>query len=179
MIEPGTGEEIPFEDWDEYEDVEPATAPVWRKPVLIVVAGLTAVAMALVPIYNVFWARTFADNGLEVCGFDYCVVQEAVRVAGLDLEMSRLSNTFLDDEGARSLADELTEYLDVDPIFLTVVDDLEGSLGGVYDPEARSIQIERPARAWTVLHEVAHAVEIGHDEDFQAVVIDLTVWLGN
>jgi predicted metal-dependent hydrolase len=43
----------------------------------------------------------------------------------------------------------------------------------VYDVETRTISIERPARAWTVLHEVAHVLEPGHGADFQRVVIDL------
>jgi hypothetical protein len=55
-----------------------------------------------------------------------------------------------------------------------VVDSLEGRLGGVYDPATRSIEIERPARAWTVLHEVAHVMEGGHGQDFQEVLIELT-----
>lgn len=178
MIDPDTGEEISFDEWDDEKEEIESSPPGWRKPMLIVVAFVTAVAMAMVPVYNLFWSRTFADDGLEVCGFDYCVVQEFVRAAGLDLEMSRLSNTFLDETKAQELAAELTGYLAIDPVGLTVVADLEGRLGGVFDPATRSIEIERPARAWTVIHEVAHAVETGHDEDFQAVVIDLAGWVG-
>lgn len=178
MIEPDHhDEEFFFDAWDtDEEDLEPAR-PTWRRPVLIAVAAVTAIAMALVPIYNVFFATRVADNGLEVCGFDYCIVQESVREAGLDLTMSRLTNTFLDEGEARALADELTDYLGVAPVGLMVVQDLDGRLGGVYDRSERSISIESPARAWTVLHEVAHAVEPGHDEDFQEVVIDLTAYM--
>lgn len=172
-LEPFDGE-FPFDEWDEEdpEDLEPL-APAWRRPLLIGVAAITAIALALVPIYNVFFARTVADNGLEVCSFDYCIVVDAVTEAGVDLVMSRLANTFLDEEEAREFAAELTDYLGVDPVGLDVVERLDGRLGGVYDSATNSILIESPARAWTVLHEVAHAVATGHGDDFQAVVIDL------
>ncbi|MGD2042389.1 MAG: hypothetical protein PVJ28_01990 [Acidimicrobiia bacterium] len=181
MIEDQHSDDHPFEEWEdgwdvEEEDLEPIQPPPWRKPLLIAVAALTAVAMAIVPLYNVFFARTVADNGLEVCGFDYCVVVDAVREAGLDLTMSRLSNTFLDDAETRDLLDAATDYLGVAPVGLEVVDELEGRLGGVYDRASRMIRIERPARAWTVLHEVAHVEESGHDEDFQRVLIELAQW---
>ncbi len=164
-----------MDDWDEgSEDDEPA--PAWRRPVLVAVAIVTAIALASVPIYNVIFARSVADNGLEVCGFDYCVVQEAVRDAGLDSTMSALAHTFLDEAEARAFADELTDHLGIDRIGLVVATRLEGRLGGVYEPSTRSISIESPARAWTVLHEVAHAVQAGHGEAFQEVVIDLAEW---
>lgn len=179
MIEPDRPSEELFEEWDDLtdEDFEPLPSPAWRKPLLIVVASLTAIALAAVPLYNVLFAATVADNGLEICGFDYCVVQEAVQDAGVDLTMSRLSNTFLDEEGARAFANRLTDHLGIPAVGLRVVDQLEGRLGGVYDPTARSISIERPARAWTVLHEVAHVVESGHGTEFQEVVIDLAAWV--
>lgn len=181
VIEDQYSDDYPFEEWEdgwdlEDEDLEPIEPPPWRKPLLIGVAALTALAMAIVPLYNVFFGRTVADNGLEVCGFDYCVVVEAVRDAGLDLTMSRLANTFLDDEETRDLVDAATDYLGLAPVGLEVVDDLEGRLGGVYDPAERMIRIERPARAWIVLHEVAHVEESGHDEDFQSVLIELARW---
>jgi hypothetical protein len=181
VIEDQHSDDFPFDEWDEGwdledEDLEPLAPPPWRKPLLIAIAALTAVAMALVPLYNVFFARTVADNGLEVCGFDYCVVVDAMREIGLDLVMSRLSNVFLDDAEARELVDAATDYLDVAPVGLDVVDELAGRLGGVYDPDTRLIRIERPARAWTVLHEVAHGVEGGHGHDFQGVLIDLARW---
>jgi hypothetical protein len=180
MIEPGQQDDDFFEVWDlDDEGSEPLSPPPWRKPLLIAVAALTAVAMALVPLYNVFFATTVADNGLEVCGFDYCIVQEAVREAGVDLVMSRLSTSFLDEHEAQDLADRLTEQLDIDPIRLQVVQDLDGRLGGFYDAERRAVSIESPARAWTVLHEVAHAMETGHGEPFQQVVVDLALWLAS
>jgi hypothetical protein len=168
----------PFDDWDDdelFEGEEPV--PAWRRPLIIGVSLVTALALALVPLYNVFFARTIADNGLEVCGFDYCVVQEAVRAAGLELTMSALANTFLDEEEARSFAEDLTGYLGIEAVGLRIVPDLEGRLGGVYDPATRSISIESPARAWTVLHEVAHAAETGHGESFRDLVIELAGWV--
>lgn len=163
--------------WDEDEDEDLETeplAPSWRKPVLIGVSLVIIVALMAVPVYNALNTPTVADNGLEVCGFDYCIVEEAVRDADLEQEMSRLYNTVLEDGEAVALARVLTDGLGIDPVGLTVVDTLEGRLGGVYDPATRSIAIERPARAWTVLHEVAHVVESGHGEAFQEVLIELT-----
>lgn len=182
MIEPGQhDDEIFDEDWEwgpGEEALETAPAPPgWRRPALITVAVVTIVAMALIPLYNVMFARSTADNGLEICGFDYCVVQDHVREAGLDLTMSRLSHTFLDESEARELAVELADYLGTAPVGLDVVEDLEGRLGGLYDRDARSIVIESPARAWTVLHEVAHVVAPGHDEVFQGVVVELAAHL--
>lgn len=176
--EEGAPAEFPFDDWDDDEDIEEdEPVPAWRRPLIVGVAAVTALALALIPLYNVIFARTVAENGLEVCGFDYCVVQEAVRAAGLDLTMSSLANTFLDEQEARALAGELTDFLGIEPVGLRVVTDLDGRLGGVYDPATRSISIESPARAWTVLHEVAHAVETGHGEGFTEVVIDLATFL--
>lgn len=180
MIEDQYSDEHPFDEWDdswEEEDLEPLESPAWRKPLLIAVAAITAIAMGVIPIYNVLFDRSVADNGLEVCGFDYCVVTEAVAEAGLDLTMSELSHTFLTDGQARTLTDAATVYLGVAPVTVDVVDRLDGRLGGVYEPDTHSIRIERPARAWTVLHEVAHTVESGHGEDFQRVLIDLAEWV--
>lgn len=178
MISPDDGppEYLSEDEWDpEWEDAgeeAETSAPSWRRPLMIAVASITAIALIMVPAYNLLVDRT-ADNGLEVCGFDYCIVEEAVRTAGLELEMSSLYNTILSDEGALGLARELTDNLGVDPVGVMIVDDLDGRIGGVYDPATRSIEIERPARAWTVLHEVAHVLESGHDEDFQQVLIEL------
>lgn len=190
MIQTSDGEVPPGEDhrpddefppgfWDDpVDDLDPVRPPPWRRPLLIVVAVVTAASLALVPIYNVFFTPRTADNGLEVCGFDYCVVEDAVRSEGLGDEMSLLFNTILDDEAAVTIAADLVDHLGVEPVSLVVVDDLEGRIGGVYDPATRMIAIERPVRAWTVLHEVAHTLETGHDEDFQNLLIDLTRMAG-
>lgn len=174
MIAPEDRDEPLFDEWDfDDEELEPLPQPAWRRPVLIVVAAITAVALAAVPLHNVFFADTVAENGLDVCGFDYCAVQEEVRAAGLDLTMSRLANTFLTEEEARALADRLSDHLGIEPVGLVVVQDLDGRIGGLYDPQTRTVTIESPARAWTVLHEVAHAVAGGHGDGFVDVVIDL------
>ncbi len=173
-------DELFFEEWDfEDEDDEELIPPPWRRPLIIGVASITVVAMALVPLYNLIngGQRAVAENGLEVCGFDYCIVQEEVRASDLDLAMSRFSNTYLDDEGATRLADLLVDHLNVQAVSVLVVDRLDGRIEGQYDPSTRTIFIERPARAWTVLHEVSHAVSTGHGEDFLAVVVNLTAWL--
>jgi hypothetical protein len=159
------------------DDLEPVPPPPWRQPLLIAVAALTAVALAIVPLYNVIAGSPVSDSGLEICGFDYCIVQEAVGEAGLNSTMSRLSHTFLDEDDARALANELADYLGIPPVGLRVVDRIEGRIGGFYDPVDRVVEIESPARAWTVLHEVAHAVETGHGPAFQQVVIELTAYL--
>jgi hypothetical protein len=177
VIDPDHHDEELFDEWDlTEEDFEPVAPPRWRRPLLIGVAAVTALALAILPLYNVVIGRPVADNGLEICGFDYCIVQDAMREAGVDHIMSRLANTYLDDETATELADQATDYLGVDPVGVQVVDALEGRLGGVYDPATRSMAIERPARAWTVLHEVAHTVETGHAEAYQEVLADLARW---
>lgn len=164
------------EDFHEIEDFEPSP---WRRRVIVLVAAVTVIAVGLVPAYNLLQGTRsdVADNGLEVCGFDYCVVQEAVGDAGLHIEMSAFAATFLDDEAAARLADSLVAHLGVEPVTLEVVDSLDGRIEGQYSPGSRLIRIERPARAWTVIHEVAHAVSSGHGDDFTSTVIQLTTWL--
>jgi hypothetical protein len=180
-----TDSKTPFDDeqlleWllAEEDRNEPET-PLWRRRLIIAVAVVTAIAMAMVPLYNLIdrGQPTIADNGLEVCGFDYCIVQDGVRAAGLDLVMSRFANTYLDDGGAKQLADTLVAYRGLDPINIEVVERLDGEIEGQYDPTNHTILIERPARAWIVLHEVAHAEVSGHGDDFQTVLIALTEWL--
>jgi hypothetical protein len=168
-----------FDDWDVEEDsFEPLDVPPWRRRLIVAVAALTVVAMALVPLYNIIDRDPpVADNGLELCGFDYCVVQEGVRLAGLDQAMSRLANSYLTDEEAEQLADDLATRLGTIPVGFVVVDRLESRTKGKYDQSTKTIFIERPVQAWIVLHEVAHTVSPGHGEDFQEVVIGLIRWL--
>lgn len=171
--QPGEGSE----PVDPEEDPR-GTAPTWRRPFLIGVAALTAAAMALIPIYNVIsGGRRVADNGLEVCGFDYCVVQDAAIAAGLNEEMSALANTFLSDEEAGALAAALLERVGRVDVSFIVVEKLDGDIEGRFDPAAGAITVERPVRAWMIVHEVAHAEQAGHGEEFQRVLIELTRWL--
>lgn len=173
---PPDAEELFFDAWETEDDLATAPPPPrWRQPVIIVIAVLVAVSLAILPLQSLFDGTNspVSESGLEICGYDYCIVREAVAEAGLDLEMSRLANTLLDDSSAADLADELTAYLGIEGVSLAVVDELGGRLGGVYHPTTRTILIERPANAWVVAHEVAHAVAPGHDEDFQDVLIDL------
>lgn len=168
-----------FEEWDVEDDsFEPLDRSPWRRRVIIAVAAVTAVAMAMVPLYNLIDRDPpLAENGLEICGFDYCTVQEGVRLAGLDRVMIQLANTYLTDEEASQLADSLATQLGASSAEFVVVDRLEGQIKGSYDPTTKTIYVERPAQAWIILHEVAHAVSSGHGEDFQEVVIELTRWL--
>lgn len=170
-----------FDPWDfvdpEAEEDLPGP-PAWRRPAMVIIAVITALALAVVPLYNLF-GRTppLSDSGLEICGFDYCLVQEGVIESGLAAAMGRLSNTFLNDDQAVGLADAIAAFLGVEPVPLTVVDRLEGRLGGVYNPATRSILIQRPARAWTVAHEMAHVVATGHGEAFIEALVGIVRWL--
>lgn len=165
-----------FDELDfEPEENEEPSAPAWRRPLLIAVAAVTAIAMALVPLYNVInQGQPVAENGLEVCGFDYCIVQQAAIEAGISDEMSRLANTFLSEEEAAGLANALLDHLGEDGVSFIVVDHLDRDVKGQYDPSTRTILVERPVRAWIIVHEVAHAAAPGHGSDFQRVLIELT-----
>ena len=174
---PLTDEEL----WDliesETEDDLPPP-PRWRRPALVIVAAVTAAAIAFVPLSNLFRAnRTVSHAGLEVCQFDYCVVHDAIIDAGLLPVTSRLSNQLLTEEEAKELADEIAAFLRIEPVKLSVVDRLEDGQGGVYMPSSREIQIRRPANAWTVAHEMAHAVSNGHGDDFTDALIEIARWL--
>lgn len=155
------------------EDDEPPDDFRWRRGVLVVVAAIVVLAMALVPLSNVLRGPPTADNGLEICGFDYCVVQEAMRSVGLEPMVARLSNTFLEDSEAIDLAEDLLHDVGSTDVQVVVLERLGGSIGGIFDPSARIIYLERPVRAWTVFHEVAHSVSSGHGEDFQSSLADL------
>lgn len=163
-------------DWGSEDDDQPSR---WRRLTIIGVAVVVALSLALVPLYNVLTGPQIADNGLEVCGFDYCAIQDAMRDRGLDLEMSRLANTILTDEEAALLAAALTRHLDLEPIEFAVVDELQGRIGGFYSASSRQIFVERPANAWIVAHEVAHAASSGHGDEFRDVLAGLATWLGD
>lgn len=169
------GFDFPPEDEEEHEPL----APWWKRPLLIGIAALTAAAMLLVPLYNLIQGQQLADNGLEVCGFDYCIVQDAAIAAGLNEEMSRLANTFLSDNEASGLAETLLDRIGERDVSFVVVDQLGGDIKGQFDPSSRTIFVERPVRAWIVVHEVAHAKASGHGEEFQRALIELTEWIAS
>ena len=178
--------DLPFDEeaflagWESPEDTdEELEYRPWRRPLIIAVALATVIAMALVPLYNLINGsqRLVAANGLEVCGFDYCIVQEALTDAGLDQTMARLSAIRLSDEEAVRLANALTSYMGVEPVSVLVVEQIEGGIDGRYDPTSRTVVVDRPVVAWTIVHEVAHARAPSHGSDFLAVMIELTAWL--
>lgn len=165
--------------WDEpdeaeaADDVDDEPMPVRRRAGTIWLAALVAVSLLAVPLWNVFEPAPVADNGLEICGFDYCGVFEAVRDAGREPALLRLSNTFLDEESAVGLAEDLVAGLGEPPVTVEVVDHLPASTAGRYTPSRRLIELQRPVRAWTVVHEAAHTVAPGHDADFQETLLGL------
>ena len=163
---------------DLYPDEERATPP-WRRRVVVAVAVLAIAAMALVPLYNTILATRppTAGNGLEVCGFDYCIVHDHLTAAGFDTTMSRLSTTYLGDDEAQQFADQLVAHLGLGTVPVRVVDDIAGRSDGFFDPSTRSIVVLRPVRAWTLVHEVAHVGATGHGEDFLETLTSLAAWL--
>jgi hypothetical protein len=171
--EQGASEWFPAEEeWSDDPIPEP---PRWRSWVIRSVALLAALALAAVPLGNYLAGDDppVADNGLEICRFDYCAVEETMADMGLELEMIRLHGTILGDDDTAALVDRLIDVVGADPVEVRVVDDLEGRLGGVYMPASRLILIERPSNAWVVAHEVAHVIESGHGDEFRNVLADL------
>lgn len=166
------------EEWFSGDPVVPDESS-GRRWILWMVAAVTVVALSVVPLYNLFDRAQpqIADNGLEVCGFDYCVVQDGMRSLGADDEMSRLSTVFLTDADAGELVDVLVQGIGEQPVDLVMVNDLDGQIAGQYDPTSRTIYIERQATAWIVAHEVAHVAYGGHGADFQTVLADLALAL--
>lgn len=164
--------EMDDDQWLDPEDEELAEegweVPFRRRRLAIVVAALVALAMAAVPLWNVIdrGSRPVADNGLEICGWDYCRVQDRMRDLGLDAEMSALANSFLTDAEAEAYARRLVEWIGEDPVQVRVVERLDGRIAGQYESGSRTIRLERPVRAWIVVHEAAHVVAGGHDESF-------------
>lgn len=163
-------------DWDDDEltadDIDGGVGG--RRWPIVAIALLVAVGLALLPIGTLFGDNPpVAPNGLEICGYDYCVVRDAVEAAGLGLDMSRLANQILDDEQAVRLVDRLTSYLGIEAIEVAVVDDLQGRIGGYYSPAERLIVLDRPANSWVVAHEVAHAVAPGHGAEFRELLIEI------
>lgn len=136
------------------------------------VAVLVAAVMLLGPALQTVDRATpqIADNGLEVCTYDYCDVQAAIWDAGSGPAMLRFSTVVLSDDEASAFSDDLLASLGEAPVSVVMVDSLPAAAAGRYDPGRRVIEIERPATAWIVMHEVAHVVSVGHDDEFIATL---------
>lgn len=166
--------------WDDQDwEVEPIhegstssrTLPTsWR-----VIGIVAALSMLAIPLFNLIDARTpqIADNGLEVCRFDYCLVERFVVDAGLGRTMAEMSSVIVPDADVQSYVDAMLDVVGGPSVTAQVVDELPGDLGGRYSPTERLIQIDRPATVWVIAHEVAHTVSPGHDEDFQETLVEL------
>jgi hypothetical protein len=158
-------------DEEELDDELPPGRRAWQ---LWLVAAV-AVAILAVPVWGTIArnAPQIADNGLQVCSYDYCDVEAAVDAAGHTLDMARLSGVFLEPKEAQSYADALTDHLGESAVRVEVVRDLPGSVAGRYDYSARLIQVTAPATAWIIVHEVAHTVASGHGPEFEEAITEL------
>lgn len=166
------------QDW-ENDDWEPTSIdPIQRRPLPTswrVVGILAALSMLAIPLFNLIDARTpqIADNGLEVCRFDYCIVERYVVDAGLGRTMAEMSSIIVADADVQSFVDAMIDVVGGPSVTAQVVDELPGDLGGRYSPAERLIQIDRPATVWIIAHEVAHTVSQGHGEEFQETLVEL------
>ncbi len=164
-------------DSDEFEDEEPIGTSSTRRWIL----GAVAAALVTVLIAGPVWQAidraqpTVAPNGLEVCVYDYCSVQAEMRVAGYGPQMARLASVEIDESQAQAVANDLASMIGEAAVAVEVIDRLPGDLAGSYEPAERLIFVERPIRAWTLVHEVAHVAATGHGPAFIAVLTDLLV----
>jgi hypothetical protein len=171
---------VTYEDhWSPNEEAPEERGPSWRRRLIPAVTVVALLAMLMLPFYSLIDSvnRPRAENGLEICDFDYCVVQEAVREAGLGTEMTRLASIVLSEEEAARLLHVILAHLEVPPVRFEVVDDLGGRTAGLYEPATRTIRVERPIRAWTIAHEAAHTLASAHGGAFTRVLIEIVTWL--
>lgn len=172
-VEPVDFPDWEADDWDPIREdsVSSRTLPTsWR-----VIGILAAVSMLAIPLFNMIDARSpqVADNGLEVCSFDYCVVERYVVDADMGRTMAEMSSLIVPDADVQSFVDAMIDVVGGPSVTAQVVDELPGDLGGRYSPAERLIQIDRPATVWVIAHEVAHTVSQGHDEEFQETLVEL------
>lgn len=166
----------PDDDADEIDDFEPFLP---RRPrvgwKVRVVALAAALSMLAIPLYNVIDGASpqIADNGLEVCRIDYCLIEQRVRDAGLGNVMVGMAASVVPDSDVQSFVDAMVRVVGGPDLAAFVVDELPGDLGGRYSPATRTIEIDRPATVWLIAHEVAHSVSTGHGEEFQETLIEL------
>jgi hypothetical protein len=164
------------DDWDLIPEEAITRRPVPRSWRLI---GIVAVlSMLVLPLLGLLNARPqFADNGLEVCRFDYCEVERQALDEGIGGTMAAMSSIIVPDSEVQAVVDELTLVVGGPSVTAVVVDRLPGDLAGRYDPSERLIEIDRPANLWVIAHEVAHTVASGHGDDFMAALIELGGYL--
>lgn len=89
---------------------------------------------------------------LDVCEWDYCVVQSEIG----EFRIEQFAYT-IDLDEALAIVEAVTESLDLSPVTVQS-EDLQGDLGGYYDPSTDSITLDEPIVTWTVIHEVAHHI---------------------
>lgn len=165
------------DDWqdEDWEPIPEEPIPSRRIPTSWRVIGIVAaLSLLVIPVLNLINAGPrFADNGLEICRFDYCVVERHVFDAGLGSTMTVMSSIIVPDDNVQSVVDELIVVVGGPSVTAVVVDELPGDLGGRYFPSERLIEIDRPANLWVIAHEVAHAVAPGHEDDFMETLVEL------
>jgi len=160
-----------------YEEEETPPQHPWRRWVIAGVALALVTVLFAGPIWGAVQRSQprFAANGLQVCGLDYCVVQESVIAAGYGATMTQLAGIRLDAGEAQAFADDLTGALGEREVTVELVGPLPGDLAGRYDARRRLIEVEEPITAWTIVHEVAHVAASGHDAGFQQALLDLVI----
>ena len=89
---------------------------------------------------------------LEVCDWDYCVVQDLIGEGGIDPFLYEISLA-----EARAIAGEVTKAWDVPSVPVTS-EPIPGELAGYYDPQVVAITLDEPIIAWALLHELAHHI---------------------
>lgn len=163
---------------DDWFEGDPAVRDRRWRGLLAGVAALIAAAMLAVPVWQVVdrFTPPVADNGLEICRFDYCVVQSAVVEAGFGPVMTEMAGTFLTLDEAQAFADLLLTELGGLPVTVVEVGRIEGRVAGRFVAATRTAEVERPMSRWTVLHEVVHSRHSGHGEDFREEMVDLVRW---
>ncbi len=168
----GGVDDWPEEDWESISErvISRRNLPAsWRA-----IGILAALSVLVIPVLNLINAGPqFADNGLEVCRFDYCVVEQYVFEAGLGPTMAVMSSIVVPEAEVQPWVDEMIGIVGGPSVTAVVIDDLPGDLGGRYITSERLIEIDRPANLWVIAHEVAHAVAPGHEDDFMETLVEL------
>ncbi len=178
MVSVDEPEDVDWEvDYAQEEDWEPPdlVIPRRRMPTSWRVVGVVAaLSLLVIPVLNLITAGPqFADNGLEICRFDYCDVERHVFDEGLGGTMAVMSSIIVPDDEVQSYVDAMIDVVDGPSVTVEVVDELPGDLGGRYFTSERVIQLDRPVNLWVIAHEVAHSVAPGHEDDFLETLVEL------